>query len=225
MIDKTTLKAQAAALGIELDGTALDRFDKYAEMLVETNKTMNLTAITEPSEIVSKHFADCLSLLKEVDIKKGAKMIDVGTGAGFPGVVILIARPDINMTLMDSTGKRLKFVQSVIDVLGLNAGRCAHESGRSRQKSRVQRKIRYIVRKGGRQHECAERILPPLFEVRRNFCGNERRKSLGRAPKCKACHSLARRLGFACERVFYRELRRENNTLRQKDFANSAKIS
>ena len=121
MIDKTTLKAQAAALGIELDGTALDRFDKYAEMLVETNKTMNLTAITEPSEIVSKHFADCLSLLKEVDIKKGAKMIDVGTGAGFPGVVILIARPDISMTLMDSTGKRLKFVQSVIDVLGLNA--------------------------------------------------------------------------------------------------------
>ncbi len=62
MIDKTTLKAQAAALGIELDGTALDRFDKYAEMLVETNKTMNLTAITEPSEIVSKHFADCLAL-------------------------------------------------------------------------------------------------------------------------------------------------------------------
>lgn len=121
MIDKTTLKAQAAALGIELDGTALDRFDKYAEMLVETNKTMNLTAITEPSEIVSKHFADCLSILKEVDIKKGAKMIDVGTGAGFPGVVILIARPDINMTLMDSTGKRLKFVQSVIDELGLNA--------------------------------------------------------------------------------------------------------
>lgn len=121
MIDKTTLKAQAAALGIELDGTALDRFDKYAEMLVETNKTMNLTAITEPSEIVSKHFADCLSLLKEVDIKKGAKMIDVGTGAGFPGVVVLIARPDINMTLMDSTGKRLKFVQSVIDELSLKA--------------------------------------------------------------------------------------------------------
>ena len=58
MIDKTTLKAQAAALGIELDGTALDRFDKYAEMLVETNKTMNLTAITEPSEIVSNQIAD-----------------------------------------------------------------------------------------------------------------------------------------------------------------------
>lgn len=121
MIDKATLKSQAAALGIELDGAALDRFDIYAEMLVETNKTMNLTAITEPSEIVSKHFVDCLSLLKEVDIKQGAKMIDVGTGAGFPGVAVLIARPDIKMTLMDSTGKRLKFVQSVIDELALTA--------------------------------------------------------------------------------------------------------
>lgn len=121
MIDKTTLKSQAAELGIELDGTALDRFCKYAEMLVETNKTMNLTAITEPNEIVSKHFVDCLSLLREIEIKQGARMIDVGTGAGFPGLVILIARPDINMTLMDSTAKRLKFVQSVIDELSLKA--------------------------------------------------------------------------------------------------------
>ena len=90
-------------------------------MLVETNKTMNLTAITEPNEIVSKHFVDCLSLLREIEIKQGARMIDVGTGAGFPGLVILIARPDINMTLMDSTAKRLKFVQSVIDELSLKA--------------------------------------------------------------------------------------------------------
>ncbi len=121
MINKEKLYSAAKNVGVELDETALDRFDKYAEMLVETNKTLNLTAITEPDEIISKHFADCLSLLSEVDFPKNAKVADVGTGAGFPGVVILIARPDLKMTLMDSTKKRLVFVQSVIDALGLNA--------------------------------------------------------------------------------------------------------
>ena len=121
MIDKDFLKSKAAEIGIELSPESLDRFDKYAEMLVETNKTLNLTAITEPDEIVTKHFCDCLSLLKEVEIPQGAKLIDVGTGAGFPGVVLLIARPDLTITLMDSTNKRLVFVQSVVDALGLKA--------------------------------------------------------------------------------------------------------
>lgn len=121
MINKDFLKSKAAEIGIELSSESLDRFDKYAEMLVETNKTLNLTAITEPDEIVTKHFCDCLSLLKEVEIPQGAKLIDVGTGAGFPGVVLLIARPDLRITLMDSTNKRLMFVQSVVDALGLKA--------------------------------------------------------------------------------------------------------
>lgn len=121
MIDKLLLKNMASDMGIALSDESLDRFDKYAGMLVETNKTLNLTAITEPDEIVSKHFCDCLSLLKEVEIPQGARIIDVGTGAGFPGVVLLIARPDIKITLMDSTKKRLTFVESVVNELGLNA--------------------------------------------------------------------------------------------------------
>ena len=121
MINKELLFNMAKDIGIDLTDESLDRFDKYAEMLVETNKTLNLTAITEPDEIVAKHFCDCLSLFREVDIPKGAKLIDVGTGAGFPGVVLLIARPDIKITLMDSTKKRLVFVQSVVDELGLDA--------------------------------------------------------------------------------------------------------
>ncbi len=121
MINTTLLKSEAAKIGIELDETALNRLDKYAEMLVETNKTLNLTAITEPEEIVYKHFIDSLSLLTVVDIKEGAKVIDVGTGAGFPGVVLLIARPDIKITLMDGTNKRLTFIQSVLDEIGLEA--------------------------------------------------------------------------------------------------------
>ena len=121
MIDKSLLISQAALLGIDIDDEAAYRFDKYAQMRVETNKTLNLTAITEPDEIVSKHFVDCLSVFKFVDFPKGAKVIDVGTGAGFPGVVLLIARPDLSITLLDSTKKRLGFVASVVGELGLTA--------------------------------------------------------------------------------------------------------
>lgn len=121
MIDTPLLKRESEKIGINLDDTALKRLDKYAEMLVETNKTLNLTAITEPNEILYKHFIDSLSLLTVVDLKEGAKVIDVGTGAGFPGVVLLIARPDIKITLMDGTNKRLNFIADVLDELGLSA--------------------------------------------------------------------------------------------------------
>ena len=119
MINKSLLKCEAEKIGVLLDETALDRFDLYAEMLVETNKTLNLTAITDPDEIVYKHFVDSLALLSCVNFKDNAKVIDVGTGAGFPGVVLLIARPDLKMTLLDGTNKRLVFIANVLDELGL----------------------------------------------------------------------------------------------------------
>ena len=114
MINKSLLKCEAEKIGVLLDETALDRFDLYAEMLVETNKTLNLTAITDPDEIVYKHFVDSLALLSCVNFKDNAKVIDVGTGAGFPGVVLLIARPDLKMTLLDGTNKRLVFIANVL---------------------------------------------------------------------------------------------------------------
>ncbi len=121
MINTSLLKEKADFFGISLDEKALSRFDKYAEMLIETNKVMNLTAITEPDEIVIKHFADSLSVLKFVDIPENASVIDVGTGAGFPGVALLIARPDINLTLLDSLNKRLVFLENVLKELDLTA--------------------------------------------------------------------------------------------------------
>lgn len=121
MIDTPLLKLEAEKIGIQLDETALNRFDKYAEMIVETNKYLNLTAITEPTEMLYKHFIDSLSLLTVVKLQQGAKVIDVGTGAGFPGVVLLIARPDLKITLMDGTNKRLNFISQVLDELELNA--------------------------------------------------------------------------------------------------------
>ena len=115
MIDKSLLVSQAAELGVKIDDEASDRFDKYAQMLVETNKTLNLTAITEPDEIVSKHFVDCLSVFNFVDFPKGAKIIDVGTGAGFPGLPILIANPELEVNFLDSSQKRIGFIKDVLN--------------------------------------------------------------------------------------------------------------
>lgn len=115
------LKEKAAEYGIQLDDKALERFDLYAKLLVEWNEKINLTAITDPEEIVIKHFLDCLTVFSKVEIKEGAKIIDVGTGAGFPGLVMLIARPDLKMTLMDSLNKRLNVIKDILEKLELTA--------------------------------------------------------------------------------------------------------
>ena len=106
---------------IELSEEQLDQLQKYFELLVSWNEKINLTAITEPNEVAVKHFADSLSVFNYVDFQKGASVIDVGTGAGFPGLVLKIARPDIKLTLLDSLNKRLKFLDEVLNTLGLEA--------------------------------------------------------------------------------------------------------
>ena len=107
--------------GLLLDNTAKTRLNTYGNMLVAWNEKMNLTAITEPEEVLYKHFYDCLLFFKNVEVKKGAKVIDVGTGAGFPGMVLKIARPDIELTLMDGLNKRLTFLNAVLAELNLDA--------------------------------------------------------------------------------------------------------
>ena len=109
-------------LGITLDDTAIFRFDKYMRTVLEWNQKINLTSITDENEFIIKHFYDSLTLLHTLDIKDGAKVIDVGTGAGFPGVPLKIARPDIELTLLDSLNKRLVFLQeNVLNSLDLTA--------------------------------------------------------------------------------------------------------
>lgn len=103
-----------------LDDVALKRLEKYADLLVEWNEKINLTAIVDPEGIAVKHFLDCLMIFKYVDMPKGASVIDIGTGAGFPGVVIKIARPDIKLTLMDSLQKRINFLDTLCSELGLD---------------------------------------------------------------------------------------------------------
>lgn len=88
----------------------IEKFNRYCNMLIEWNKKMNLTAIKEPVDIAIKHFVDSCSLLKYVPIKENSKVIDIGTGAGFPGIPLKIIRNDIEITLLDSLNKRLTFL-------------------------------------------------------------------------------------------------------------------
>ena len=109
------------SFGLSLDDVAIKRLNTYGNMLVEWNEKMNLTAITEPEAILYNHFLDCLLFFKNVNVPNGASVIDVGTGAGFPGLVLKIARPDIELTLMDGLNKRLVFLNAVLEALDLKA--------------------------------------------------------------------------------------------------------
>lgn len=105
---------------IIIDEKAIDRLCRYYDLLIEWNERMNLTALTAPEDVALKHFADSLMLLRYIKIENGASLIDVGTGAGFPGMVLKIARPDIRLTLLDSLQKRLIFLDTVCKALGFD---------------------------------------------------------------------------------------------------------
>lgn len=106
-------------LNIEVTDQMKQQFDKYYELLVEWNKVMNLTGITEYDEVNSKHFIDSISIVKAMDVNSVESVIDIGTGAGFPGIPLKIVFPHIKVTLLDSLNKRIKFLNTVIDELGL----------------------------------------------------------------------------------------------------------
>ena len=108
-----------SALGISLTEQQIQQFIEYYEMLVEWNQVMNLTAITEYDDVMKKHFVDSISLVKAFDITQNAAVIDVGTGAGFPGLALKIAYPNLHVTLLDSLNKRIQFLNAVIEKLGL----------------------------------------------------------------------------------------------------------
>ena len=109
-----------SAFDIVLTEDQLAQLKQYYELLIEWNEKMNLTALTAPEDVSLKHFSDSLLLLRYCDIEKEARVIDVGTGAGFPGMVLKIARPDIQLTLLDSLQKRLGFLDEVCNKLGFD---------------------------------------------------------------------------------------------------------
>lgn len=113
-------------LGIALTDKQKQQFDKFYELLVEWNKVMNLTGITEYEEVNEKHFVDSLSIVKAIDMKSVKSVIDVGTGAGFPGIPLKIAFPHLKVVLLDSLNKRINFLNTVIAELGLTDIKTIH---------------------------------------------------------------------------------------------------
>ena len=122
-------------IGVVLSDEQLNQFIKYYELLVEWNSFMNLTAITEFDEVVTKHFVDSISLIKAVDLNKPISVIDVGTGAGFPGIPLKIAFPELKITLLDSLNKRIKFLNEVIEQLDLKEIEAIHGRAEDAAKS------------------------------------------------------------------------------------------
>jgi len=134
MIQTNELKRLLAVQGIEASEEQLLQFDHYASLLVEWNEKMNLTAITDPDEILHKHFLDSVMLLFYASVPEKASIIDVGAGAGFPSVPCTILRPDLKLTLLDSLNKRITFLSALCTALGIPAA-CVHaraeEAGRT----------------------------------------------------------------------------------------------
>ena len=120
-----TLLDSCAALGVPLTAAQAEQLCDFGARLLEQNRVMNLTAITEPQAVAKLHFADCLALLRIVPFS-GKRVIDVGCGAGFPGVPLKLGEPSLDLTLLDSLGKRIVWLDEVCGTLGLKRVECVH---------------------------------------------------------------------------------------------------
>lgn len=142
-----------------------DKFFKYYVHLVETNKKFNLTAITEPEDVVTKHFADSLLPLKAEIIPENALCADVGTGAGFPGVPLAMLRPDIHMTLIDSLKKRLTFLDEVTEMTGLSNCETVHSRAEDHAKSGNREKYDIVLSRAVSRLATLTELCLPLVKV------------------------------------------------------------
>lgn len=149
---------KCAEFGAALDGERAERLNLYGNLLLLWNEKINLTAITDPEEVLYKHFYDCILFLKHIELKSGDRLIDVGTGAGFPGLVLKIMRPDITVTLLDSLNKRLVFLNDVIEKTRLDGVNTLHMRAEDAGKSPLHREKYDIA--------CARAVasLPVLSE-------------------------------------------------------------
>lgn len=162
MAFRDELSDVAAAYGLPLSETQLAQFQRYYELLLEWNEKMNLTAITEPREFAVKHIVDSLSACDAALFTDGARVIDIGTGAGFPGIPLKVFRPSIRLTLLDSLQKRIVFLREAVSALGLSETECVHARAEdaARQKACRERFDVAVSRAVARLAVLAEYALP-----------------------------------------------------------------
>ncbi len=175
--------------GIAYNDEAISRLDRYAALLVEWNEKMNLTAITDPEGIVIKHFLDCALLLKHVNIPTGASVIDVGTGAGFPGMVLKILRPDIKLTLLDGLNKRLTFLNEVAKSLGLEVTTTHIRAEEAGKNPLYREKFDLVTARAVAELRVLYEYCLPLCRIGGTFCsmkGPSAEEELKNAGKAKA---------------------------------------
>ncbi|MCL2573489.1 MAG: 16S rRNA (guanine(527)-N(7))-methyltransferase RsmG [Defluviitaleaceae bacterium] len=144
---KKMLLDGAGELGIALDNTAADKLLVYKDFLKEYNQKVNLTSIVDDEGIIVKHFLDSLTLLGEIGVAGSTSIIDIGTGAGFPGLVIKIAREDVSLTLVDSTMKKVRFLEEAAKLLSLKNVSCIHARAEEliRQKPEYREGFDYVT--------------------------------------------------------------------------------
>lgn len=165
-----SFKKKVNMLHIELSDKQYNQYVTYYEMVVEKNKVMNLTGITEFDEFIDKHYIDSLSIVNAVDIHQVQSAIDVGTGAGFPGIPLKIAFPNLRMTLADSLNKRILFLQEVIEELGLKDIEALHARAEELGKNKEYReKFDLVVSRAVANLSSLEEYCVPFVKIGGNF--------------------------------------------------------
>ncbi|WZL79370.1 16S rRNA (guanine(527)-N(7))-methyltransferase RsmG [Eubacteriales bacterium mix99] len=143
--DRSLLADGCAKMGLNLKDTQVRCFETYLSLLLEWNQKMNLTAIDTPQEVIAEHFLDSISVLKVCTPKKGAQVLDVGSGAGFPGIPMRIMRPDIHLTMVDAVLKKTLFLAEARKQLGLDECRILHARAEDLGKTRLHREKYDVV--------------------------------------------------------------------------------
>ena len=186
---------------LALSNEQLAQFERYGELLVEWNAArMNLTRLTSPHDIAVKHFLDSLALLTMISLPEGARLIDVGTGPGLPGLALKIARPDLRVTLLDSTAKKLLFCRAVADDLNLSEVETIHARAEEAGKSpALAGQFDFAV---ARALAPLDRLLPWLAPFVKHRGRVVALKGAGIGEEMAAARSVARRLGLALHPPF-----------------------